>query len=434
VGRHGEPAGFPGIAAGEAERLVGWLRVLAIALIGAGQGLEASSPTEEGFIEVIAAFSAWSVVALVWVHVRPVTARFALVSTIVDVAAITALALLSGGAFSQARLAYLLVPIAVAFRFRPVFTALASVAVTVAYLAQALADPAASRPSAGRFIAVYAGYLAWVGLAACLLSYVLGRRTRRVTELAVARQRLMAEALTAEERERKALAEGLHDHAIQNLLSARHDLEEAAEERSSPPLQRADRAIGSTIDDLREAIFELHPYVLEEAGLAAALRAMGQRAARRAGFRLHVEFDESDRFTIACWSRWPASFLRTSWSMPRRGMSGFAWAGRAPAPSSRCGTTGVASTSRPWVTGSRTGTSGSPRSENVSRAPAASSRFPRRARGRRSRCAFRWRAERSGRPEGDREQGAGDERAAGGDHDGESDCHEKPDPVVVEHG
>ena len=296
MGRHGEPAGFPGAAAGEAERLVGWLRVLAIALIGAGQGLEASSPTEEGFIEAIAAFSAWSVVALVWVHVRPVTARFALVSTIVDVAAITALALLSGGAFSQARLAYLLVPIAVAFRFRPVFTALASVAVIVAYLAQALADPAASRPNAGRFIAVYAGYLAWVGLAACLLSYVLGRRTRRVTELAVARQRLMAEALTAEERERKALAEGLHDHAIQNLLSARHDLEEAAEERSSPPLQRADEAIGSTIGDLREAIFELHPYVLEEAGLAAALRAMGQRAARRAGFRLHVDLDESDRY------------------------------------------------------------------------------------------------------------------------------------------
>ena len=296
MGRHGEPAGFPGAAAGEAERLVGWLRVLAIALIGAGQGLEASSPTEEGFIEAIAAFSAWSVVALVWVDVRPVTARFALVSTIVDVAAITALALLSGGAFSQARLAYLLVPIAVAFRFRPVFTALASVAVIVAYLAQALADPAASRPNAGRFIAVYAGYLAWVGLAACLLSYVLGRRTRRVTELAVARQRLMAEALTAEERERKALAEGLHDHAIQNLLSARHDLEEAAEERSSPPLQRADEAIGSTIGDLREAIFELHPYVLEEAGLAAALRAMGQRAARRAGFRLHVDLDESDRY------------------------------------------------------------------------------------------------------------------------------------------
>lgn len=237
----------------------------------------------------------WGVAVLVWVYLRPVSARFALVSTVVDVAAITALALLSGGAFSQARLAYFLVPLAVAFRFHPLFTALASAATIVAYLAQALADPAAHRPHADRFIAVHTGYLAWVGLAAVLLSYILASRTRRVSVLAAARQRLMVEALTAEERERRALAEGLHDHAIQNLLSARHELEEAAEEGGGEALQRADHAISETVADLREAIFELHPYVLEEAGLAAALRAMGQRAARRGSFRLHLDADEDCR-------------------------------------------------------------------------------------------------------------------------------------------
>lgn len=293
--RNSDP-GFPRVAAGEAERLVGWLRLLAIALIGAGQGLDPSSPTERGFLEVILAFSVWSIAVLVWVYLRPVTARFALVSTVVDVCAITALALLSGGAFSQARLAYFLVPLAVAFRFHPVFTAVASVATIVAYLAQALADKAAGRPDAARFIGVHTGYLAWVGIAAVLLSYLLGRRTRRVSELAATRQRLMAEALTAEERERKALAEGLHDHAIQNLLSARHEIEEAAEQGSGAALQRADRAISETVDDLREAIFELHPYVLEEAGLGVALRTMGQRASRRGGFRLHVDLDQGDRY------------------------------------------------------------------------------------------------------------------------------------------
>ena len=59
VGRHGEPAGFPGLQPGRRSVWSGGFAGTAIALIGAGQGLEASSPTEEGFIEVIAAFSAW---------------------------------------------------------------------------------------------------------------------------------------------------------------------------------------------------------------------------------------------------------------------------------------------------------------------------------------------------------------------------------------
>jgi two-component system NarL family sensor kinase len=36
-------------------------------------------------------------------------------------------------------------------------------------------------------------------------------------------------------------------------------------------------------------MFELHPYVLEQAGLRAAIPAIGRRAARRGGFRLHCD-------------------------------------------------------------------------------------------------------------------------------------------------
>jgi two-component system NarL family sensor kinase len=49
---------------------------------------------------------------------------------------------------------------------------------------------------------------------------------------------------------------------------------------------RAEEAVAATIASLRETIFELHPYVLEEAGLEAALRAVGERSARRAGATL----------------------------------------------------------------------------------------------------------------------------------------------------
>jgi two-component system NarL family sensor kinase len=264
-------------------------------LIVAGHGIAHPNPSTTAFYIAVAIFSAWAVGALVVVYVRDVTIGLTVLATAVDVAAITALAVLSGGAFSQARLAYLLVPIAVAFRFRPAFTAAAATSTVVAYLVEAFAHPAASRPQAVRFIVVYAGYLAWVGAAAVLLSYILARRTDRVRELAAVRQRLLTDALTAEERERQALAESLHDNAIQNLLSVGHQLEEIGDDVEHVALARAERAIAATIAELREALFELHPYVLERAGLEAVLPAIGRRAARRGGFRLSFDLRYSGR-------------------------------------------------------------------------------------------------------------------------------------------
>lgn len=279
----------------ETERLVAWLRLPAIALIAAGHGLAHPNPNATGFFVAIVAFSAWSAAALAYVYLRPITLALSAAATAVDVAAITTLAILSGGAFSQARLAYFLIPIAVAFRFRPSFTALAAASTVVAYLTQAFVHEASSRPEAERFIAIHAGYLLWVGLAAVLLSFVLARRTDHVAELAAVRQQLIADALTAEDRERRALAEGLHDRAIQNLLSVKHFLEEVGERTPDPALRRADRALGETVQELREAIFELHPYVLEHAGLQAALPAIARRAATRGGFRVTFDLAYHDR-------------------------------------------------------------------------------------------------------------------------------------------
>src|SRR5919201_6367950 len=54
--------------------------------------------------------AAYAVALFVWVHLKPVGQRFALSATGVDVGVITALAVLSGGAYSEARLAYFLIP------------------------------------------------------------------------------------------------------------------------------------------------------------------------------------------------------------------------------------------------------------------------------------------------------------------------------------
>jgi len=284
-------AGFPssGEATAESERVVAWLRVPVIALIALGQGLEHPNREELGFLVALGIYSAWTAGVLAWVYLRPVGERFALVATSVDIALISMLAVLSGGAFSHARLAFFLVPVAVAFRFRPSITAAAVVVTTAAYVIQATAHPAFGQPEAARFILVQAGYLAWVGVACVLLSMLLARRTELIARLADARSRLLTDALEAEQRERRVLAESLHDHAIQNLLSARHELEEVGEGGAHPALERADAAIVESVGQLREAVFELHPYVLDEAGLEAALRSIAQQAATRGRLDLNLD-------------------------------------------------------------------------------------------------------------------------------------------------
>jgi two-component system, NarL family, sensor kinase len=283
-------------ALAEVERRIAWLRILAIPLIVAAETLPHPKEERSDFLIGVAVVSVYAIAMLIWVYRQPVTPSFGIAGTACDVAAITALVELSGGAYSEARLTYFLVPIAVAFRFRPGLTALASTVTVVAYVLQAVAHPAHTRQQATQFIAVQASYLLWIGLAAVLLSAVLEQRTRRVAELAERRRELIAEALSAGERERRALAEGLHDHAIQNLLSARHDLEEASTSgAAAEALARADAAVETTIADLREAVFELHPYVLVQSGLEAALRAAGQRAARRGGFRVHFDMSYPQR-------------------------------------------------------------------------------------------------------------------------------------------
>lgn len=275
-------------ATAEAERAVAWLRLPAIGLIALGESI---GPNEQRtwFVVTLALFAAWSAAVLAYVHLRRVGERFALVATAIDIVAIGVLALLSGGAYSHARLAFFLIPVAVAFRFRPSFTALSVVLTTAAYVIQAAAYPVSSQPAAVRFIVTQAGYLAWVGIACVLLSLLLERRTELAAGLAVDRSRLLTDALEAEQRERKVLAEALHDHAIQNLLSARHELEEAGETVTHPALARAEDAVVAATGQLREAVFDLHPYVLEAAGIEAALRSIAQQAAARGRLRLRLD-------------------------------------------------------------------------------------------------------------------------------------------------
>jgi signal transduction histidine kinase len=117
-------------------------------------------------------------------------------------------------------------------------------------------------------------------------------RVNEIAKLSISQGRLAAEAVNADERARRELATELHDDALQALLAARQDLEEA-KEGNPESAARAEKAVRETVSKLRNAVFELHPAVLEHAGLEAAVRAVANDHAQRAGFECHVVFDSN---------------------------------------------------------------------------------------------------------------------------------------------
>ena len=221
----------------------------------------------------------------------------------VDVVLLSVLTYTSGGAFSQLRLAFFVLPVAAAFLLSAPATALWSALSLGSYLAVSLTHPATRRGEDFEFVLSQALYLAWMGLAAVLLATILTHRKRRVEELATARGRLLTEVLGAEERERKRLAEALHDETIQDLLAAGQDLDEARG-GDEAALRRAREEVRSSVAQLRTTIADLHPFVLEHAGLEAALRSLVDRRRRRgaAGWNLFVDHDavgEHDRLVVS---------------------------------------------------------------------------------------------------------------------------------------
>jgi signal transduction histidine kinase len=116
------------------------------------------------------------------------------------------------------------------------------------------------------------------------------QKTQEVEALAAMRGRLVAQTLDAEERERRGLAEALHDGAIQLLLTAQQDLLEYSQgDRSAA--ERARQATTKAVEALRDAVKHLHPAVLRRAGLLPALEALAHSHAERARFDLDLHVD-----------------------------------------------------------------------------------------------------------------------------------------------
>jgi two-component system NarL family sensor kinase len=209
----------------------------------------------------------------------------------VDLLAVCALTYTSGGPFSETSMALFALPVLAAIRLRPALTARWALGSIVSYVALSLLHPTAGESEATSRMVVQVLYLAWIGAGVVVVSALLAHRDTAIQRLAEERGRFAAQALSAEQRERRRLADVLHDDAVQTLSVARQELVDYRRTGSAASFERASSALADAITQLRGQIFELHPFVLDHAGLAAALRAVAEQCAGRMGAEITVTVD-----------------------------------------------------------------------------------------------------------------------------------------------
>jgi two-component system NarL family sensor kinase len=188
-----------------------------------------------------------------------------------------------GGAVADARY-MLFVPVLVAVLAGPRLTLLLAVLSVAGFVAASLVHPSFGDVVSARLLAVHTLDVASRAGLAVMVSLLLTRRSERIRELAESRRSLVAQALSAEARARRELSYALHDELVQELLCAQQDLKVARRGRPEY-IDRAQQALGDAVRRLRHEIFQLHPHLLETAGLEAALEAVAGQHTLAGGAR-----------------------------------------------------------------------------------------------------------------------------------------------------
>lgn len=109
----------------------------------------------------------------------------------------------------------------------------------------------------------------------CLAAVERSRMTRDLAAREQEVRRLAKQVTRIEEEERRRISRELHDETGQSLLFIRLQLERM--ERRVPELSEVRQVVERTIGEIRRVIASLSPAVLEQLGLAAAVRQLTDR-------------------------------------------------------------------------------------------------------------------------------------------------------------
>ncbi|MFN8157011.1 MAG: ATP-binding protein [Candidatus Nanopelagicales bacterium] len=219
--------------------------------------------------------------------------RWIAVTLVVDVVVISVLCFVASGSDVTSWttdvlvFGFFLLPVMAATQLRPWVSAVVVVPTVLAFFWTSWAARAANGDEPWSALVLSTVALAGVGVGCILLSRVQAGRVLDIGGLASDRASLLTEMVGVEERERRDLAETLHDGALQYLLAARQDLEDVGSDPEA--VARLDHALREATGLLRATTTELHPAVLEQAGLPLAVRELARTVSSRGSVQVDVD-------------------------------------------------------------------------------------------------------------------------------------------------
>lgn len=246
---------------------------------------------------ILAGYAAFEAAVTVWTaRGGPGPVRWMWLALLVDAAALSAVTLVAGVGSAQSWTAdvlingFFVIPLLAATQLRPMVCLAVTAPTTVAYFVVSVATKDANgEPWSSILLRTLV--LAGLSAAAVALSAVQRSRVRTIAGLVGQRADLLREMVGIETRERADLAEQLHDGALQYLLAARQDLDDARQAGDPASFDRVEQALVESARLLRSTVTELHPAVLDQAGLARALHSLADGFAERGRLAIAVDVD-----------------------------------------------------------------------------------------------------------------------------------------------
>ena len=266
------------------------LRGILVVFVGAVVLWIAPARDRVGCDTIAAVYAAWSIgLALLTRRQADQLIRFVWLALFVDLAALVGLSVVASASVNQSWTSdvlvngFFMIPILAATQPRPWVGAAVAAPTVAAYLGSSIAAKSANGEPWSSVL-LRTGILAGVCVGSVLLSRVQQSRVRTIGRLLADRNQLISALTTIEDRERRTLSEDLHDGALQYVLAARQDLDEARQTADPTSFDRVDHALRETSHVLRSMMTQLHPAVLDQAGFLPALRDLVRTSSERGHF------------------------------------------------------------------------------------------------------------------------------------------------------
>ncbi|OBF54769.1 hypothetical protein A5787_04150 [Mycobacterium sp. 852002-50816_SCH5313054-b] len=273
--------------------------VLAIMISAVFVGNHPGAQAKQGVLIAVYALIAVSAAILVFSRVSYLVTGDALVLmlTLVDIIALVGFKMLSPGGYLPLLVMGLLpVLVAIGVSWRPSAVVLAGI--FVVFAAEFLRDPA-TVPRIGwaqsaLLVAMYAFFCG----TRLVVTVVRTRYEDEIAELTTSREALLADTMTASEAQRRQISESIHDGPLQDVLAARRDIVDYLKRAPATELDRAVASLQNASARLRDVTFELHPAVLEQVGLGAAVEKLASLTADRSGITITTDIEYTGRNAV----------------------------------------------------------------------------------------------------------------------------------------